>query len=79
MPDTRLAGARCRALPGGAARWRLEPATIRCCSPGPGPACLRAAPQEKKKRDKGQVSRGTNYVEEEKRLARQFNQYSGFD
>jgi hypothetical protein len=37
------------------------------------------APQEKKKREKGQVSRGTSYVQEEKRQARQFNQYSGFD
>jgi hypothetical protein len=36
-------------------------------------------PQEKRKRDDGKQSRGKNYVEEEKRLARNFGMYSGFD
>lgn len=35
--------------------------------------------QEKKKRDAGQQSRGKSTVEEEKRIARQFGVYSGFD
>ncbi|KAK1290277.1 hypothetical protein QJS10_CPA06g00654 [Acorus calamus] len=35
--------------------------------------------KEKRKRDLGQVSRGKNYVEEEKRLLRDSGVYSGFD
>lgn len=35
--------------------------------------------KEKRKRDTGQASRGKNFVEEEKRQARAFGQYSGFD
>jgi hypothetical protein len=35
--------------------------------------------QEKRKRDTGKQSRGKNYVEEEKRRARDFGHYSGFD
>ncbi len=35
--------------------------------------------QEKRKRDEGKQSRGKSYVEEEKRLQRQFGVYSGFD
>lgn len=35
--------------------------------------------QEKKKRDTGQQSRGKSTVEEEKRIARNFGVYSGFD
>jgi hypothetical protein len=35
--------------------------------------------QEKKKRDSGMQSRGKSTVEEEKRVARQFGVYSGFD
>lgn len=35
--------------------------------------------QEKMKRDAGQQSRGKSTVEEEKRIARQFGVYSGFD
>lgn len=35
--------------------------------------------KEKKKRDGGQQSRGKSTVEEEKRIARQFGVYSGFD
>lgn len=35
--------------------------------------------QEKRKRDMGQAKRGKNYVEEEKRQARSFGVYSGFD
>jgi hypothetical protein len=40
------------------------------------PACLL---QEKRKRDEGKASRGKNYVEEEKRRAREFGIVSGFD
>ncbi|XP_073135843.1 uncharacterized protein [Henckelia pumila] len=35
--------------------------------------------KEKRKRDLGQVSRGKNYVEEEKRMLRENGIYSGFD
>ena len=35
--------------------------------------------QEKRKRDLGQAKKQKNYVEEEKRLLRQHNVYSGFD
>ena len=35
--------------------------------------------QEKRKRDAGQATSSKNYVEEEKRLARQHGVYSGFD
>ena len=35
--------------------------------------------QEKRKRDMGQAKSAKNYVEEEKRLARNFGMYSGFD
>lgn len=35
--------------------------------------------KEKRKRDTGQTARAKNYVEEEKRLGRQFGVYSGFD
>jgi hypothetical protein len=35
--------------------------------------------QEKRKRAAGQATKGSNYVEEEKRLARNFGVYSGFD
>jgi hypothetical protein len=35
--------------------------------------------KEKRKRDAGQASRGKNFVEEEKRLQRQYKMYSGFD
>jgi hypothetical protein len=35
--------------------------------------------QEKRKRDAGMQSRGKSTVEEEKRIARQFGVYSGFD
>jgi len=35
--------------------------------------------KEKRKRDAGQASRGKNYVEEEKRQARNFGVFSGFD
>lgn len=35
--------------------------------------------REKRKRDMGQAKRGKNYVEEEKRQARSFGVYSGFD
>ncbi|CAN6216246.1 unnamed protein product [Urochloa humidicola] len=35
--------------------------------------------KEKRKRDRGQASRGKNYVEEEKRLLRGSGVYSGFD
>jgi hypothetical protein len=41
--------------------------------------CHPCALQEKRKRDEGKASRGKNYVEEEKRLQRQFGIYSGFD
>ncbi|KAK3134147.1 hypothetical protein QOZ80_6AG0545530 [Eleusine coracana subsp. coracana] len=37
------------------------------------------AQKEKRKRDRGQASRGKNYVEEEKRLLRGNGVYSGFD
>jgi hypothetical protein len=37
------------------------------------------AQKEKRKRDRGQASRGKNYVEEEKRLLRGSGVYSGFD
>jgi hypothetical protein len=40
------------------------------------PACVL---QEKRKRDEGKASRGKNYVEEEKRRAREFGIVSGFD
>jgi hypothetical protein len=39
------------------------------------PFCL----QEKRKRDAGQATRGKNYVEEEKRQARNYGVFSGFD
>ena len=48
----------------------------------PFPAATTAAatcPQEKRKRDEGKATRGKNYVEEEKRLARSLGVYSGFD
>ncbi len=35
--------------------------------------------QEKRKRDAGQQNKGKNYIEEEKRKARDFGIYSGFD
>mmetsp|Transcript_8892 Transcript_8892/g.18981 ORF Transcript_8892/g.18981 Transcript_8892/m.18981 type:complete len:189 (+) Transcript_8892:60-626(+) len=35
--------------------------------------------KEKRKRDEGKASRGKNYVEEEKRVARGLGMYSGFD
>lgn len=35
--------------------------------------------QEKRKRDTGKTEKGKNFVEEEKRLGRQFGVYSGFD
>ena len=35
--------------------------------------------QEKRKRDTGQAKSAKNYVEEEKRIARGFGMYSGFD
>jgi hypothetical protein len=35
--------------------------------------------KEKRKREAGMASSGANYVEEEKRIARQFGHYSGFD
>ncbi|GBF94691.1 hypothetical protein Rsub_07427 [Raphidocelis subcapitata] len=35
--------------------------------------------KEKRKRATGQATKGKNYVEEEKRLARNFGMYSGFD
>mmetsp|Transcript_38243 Transcript_38243/g.108107 ORF Transcript_38243/g.108107 Transcript_38243/m.108107 type:complete len:162 (-) Transcript_38243:52-537(-) len=35
--------------------------------------------KEKRKRDSGQASRGKNFVEEEKRMGREFGLYSGFD
>lgn len=35
--------------------------------------------KEKRKRDVGQAKSAKNYVEEEKRLARNFGMYSGFD
>ena len=35
--------------------------------------------QEKRKRELGQAKRGKNYVEEEKRQARNLGVYSGFD
>lgn len=38
---------------------------------------LRCAAQEKRKRDAGKQSRGKNYVEEEKRRARDFGIFSG--
>lgn len=40
-------------------------------------ACRRL--QEKRKRDEGKVKRGGSYVEEEKRRARDYNIFSGFD
>jgi len=36
-------------------------------------------PQEKRKREKGQSTKAKNFVEEEKRLQRNFGMYSGFD
>jgi hypothetical protein len=41
--------------------------------------CFHCCLQEKKKRDTGMQSRGKSTVEEEKRIARQFGVYSGFD
>jgi hypothetical protein len=41
--------------------------------------CVSAGLQEKRKRDAGMQSRGKSTVEEEKRIARQFGVYSGFD
>lgn len=35
--------------------------------------------QEKRKREAGQAKSSKNYVEEEKRIARNFGMYSGFD
>ncbi|KAI8473810.1 MAG: hypothetical protein J3K34DRAFT_165842 [Monoraphidium minutum] len=35
--------------------------------------------KEKRKRDEGKATKGRNFVEEEKRLQRQFGMYSGFD
>ena len=35
--------------------------------------------REKRKRELGQAKKGKNYVEEEKRLLRNHNIYSGFD
>jgi hypothetical protein len=35
--------------------------------------------QEKRKREKGQATKDKNFVEEEKRLQREFGMYSGFD
>lgn len=35
--------------------------------------------KEKRKRNAGQATKGKNYVEEEKRLARNYGVYSGFD
>ena len=35
--------------------------------------------EQKRKRDSGQAKRSKNYVEEEKRIARGFGMYSGFD
>jgi hypothetical protein len=35
--------------------------------------------QEKRKRDEGRQSRGKSTVEEEKRIARAYGVYSGFD
>lgn len=35
--------------------------------------------QEKRKRDLGMQGGGRNYIEEEKRVARNFGFYSGFD
>ena len=43
------------------------------------PACPACLLQEKRKRDEGKASRGKNYVEEEKRRAREFGIVSGFD
>lgn len=41
--------------------------------------CMLDMLQEKRKRDAGQQSRGKSTVEEEKRIARQYGVYSGFD
>jgi len=41
--------------------------------------CVPIVLQEKRKRDAGQAKSAKNYVEEEKRLARNFGMYSGFD
>lgn len=41
--------------------------------------CVPMLLQEKRKRDVGQAKSAKNYVEEEKRLARNFGMYSGFD
>ena len=35
--------------------------------------------QEKRKRDMGQAKKAKNYVEDEKRVARNYGMYSGFD
>jgi hypothetical protein len=35
--------------------------------------------KEKRKRDAGMAERGKNFVEEEKRIQRNFGMYSGFD
>ena len=35
--------------------------------------------QEKRKREAGQAKRGKNFVEEEKRIARDYGVYSNFD
>ena len=40
---------------------------------------LPACPQEKRKRDEGKATQGKNYVEEEKRRAREYGIVSGFD
>lgn len=46
---------------------------------GPKHCLFQMLVQEKRKRDAGQAKSAKNYVEEEKRLARNFGMYSGFD
>ncbi len=49
-------------------------------APGRAPAqCPAPRLQEKRKRDLGMQGGGRNYIEEEKRVARNFGFYSGFD
>lgn len=40
---------------------------------------LSVSDKEKRKRNLGQQSRGKNFVEEEKRIQRNYGMYSGFD
>lgn len=52
---------------------------IQLCAPKSCSLWMLMRLQEKKKRDTGQQSRGKSTVEEEKRIARNFGVYSGFD